>query len=213
MYHNEALDQREEKKWITECSKVIDKVKSFEASIAILNANRALHNDALEESKTLLTTEMEFQKQKLRLLTKSDGVFYMATVIQVPSKLYKFVVDDDLKLIRFIGFKDRNGNVVDDISPFNNIGDIVLGVFNQGQFIATDLSELDIHEVKLKLISPMQFASQPFIKIIIQDIEMQGQQDYSDLTFFVNHHILKRVTIEAGVVVTDVYGTVVNVHH
>jgi len=59
----------------------------------------------------------------------------------------------------------------------------------------------------------MQFASQPFIKIILQDIGMQGQQDYSDLTSFVNHHILKRVTIEAGVVVTDVNGTVVNVHH
>jgi uncharacterized protein YlzI (FlbEa/FlbD family) len=37
MYHNEALDEREEKKWIKECSEVIDKVKSFEASIAILN--------------------------------------------------------------------------------------------------------------------------------------------------------------------------------
>jgi hypothetical protein len=59
----------------------------------------------------------------------------------------------------------------------------------------------------------MQFASQPFIKIILQDIGMQGQQDYSDLTSFVNRHILKCVTIEAGVVVTDVNGTVVNVHH
>jgi hypothetical protein len=68
---------------------------------------------------------MEFQKQKLRLLTKSDGVFYMATVIQRPSKIYKFKIDDDLKLIRFIGCKDRNGKVVDDISPFNNIGNLV----------------------------------------------------------------------------------------
>jgi hypothetical protein len=163
IYLNKALDQRKEKKWIKECSKVIDKVKSFKASIVILNANRALHNNALEESITLLTTEMEFQKQKLRLLTKSDGVYYMATVIQMPCIIYKFVIDDDLKLIRFIGCKDRNGNVVDDISPFNNIGDLVLGVFNQGQLIATDISELDIHEVKLKLTSPTQFACQPFI--------------------------------------------------
>jgi hypothetical protein len=111
--------------------------------------------------------EMEFQKQKLRFLTKSDGVFYMATVIQRSSKMYKFVIDDDLKLIRCIGCRDRNGNVVDDISPFNNIGDFVSKVFSQGQFIATDLSELDIHAAKLKLTSPLQFASQPFIKIII----------------------------------------------
>ncbi len=129
MYRNKALDQREEKKWIKKCSKVIDKVKSFKTSIAILNANRALHNNALEESITWLTTEMEFQRQKLRLLTKSDGVFYMATVIQRPSKTYKFVIDDDLKLIRFIGCNHRNGKVVDDISPSNNIGDLVSGVF------------------------------------------------------------------------------------
>jgi hypothetical protein len=49
MYHSKALDQREEKKWIKECSKVIDKIKSFKTSIAILNVNRALHNNALEE--------------------------------------------------------------------------------------------------------------------------------------------------------------------
>jgi hypothetical protein len=41
---------------------------------------------------------------------------------------------------------------------------------------------------------------------------MQGQQYYSDLASFINHRILKRDTNEAGVVVTDVYGTVVNTH-
>jgi len=42
---------------------------------------------------------------------------------------------------------------------------------------------------------------------------MQGQQDYTNWNSFLERQILKRVTNEAGVVVTNLYGTVVNVHH
>jgi len=50
------------------------------------------------------------------------------------------------------------------------------------------------------------------IKIIVQDIGKEGHNDCSDLSSFINRHILKHVTNEPDVVVTDVYGTVVNVY-
>jgi hypothetical protein len=38
----------------------------------------------------LLKTEFEFEEQKLRILTKSDGVFYEASFNQSKTKTYNF---------------------------------------------------------------------------------------------------------------------------
>jgi len=37
-----------------------------------------------------LKTELEFEEQKLRMLTKSDGVFYEASFNQSKTKTYNF---------------------------------------------------------------------------------------------------------------------------
>jgi hypothetical protein len=39
-------------------------------------------------------------------------------------------------LIKFTGCHDVNGNDIDDIYPFNNIGDIVSAMFESGQVYA-----------------------------------------------------------------------------
>jgi hypothetical protein len=46
-------------------------------------------------------------------------------------------------LIKFTGCQDVNGNDIYDISPFNNIGDIVSAMFESGQKEANDVSNYD----------------------------------------------------------------------
>ncbi len=49
----------------------------------------------------------------------------------------------DNKLIKFTGCQDVNANDINDISPFNNIGDIVSAMFKSGQVKAIDVSNCD----------------------------------------------------------------------
>jgi hypothetical protein len=46
-------------------------------------------------------------------------------------------------LINFTGCQDVNGNDINDISPFNNIGDIVSAIFESGHVEANDVSNCD----------------------------------------------------------------------
>ena len=110
-------------------------------------------------------------------------------------------------MIKFTGCQDVNGNDINDISPFNNIGDIVSAMFESGQVYANDIINCDPEIVIEELRS-----SNP-ISLVVQDIGKEGHEDYSDLSSFVDPPVMKQVANEAGVVVTDVYGTVVNVHH
>jgi len=98
-------------------------------------------------------------------------------------------------LIKFTGCQDVNGNDINDISPFNNIGDIVSAMFESGQVEANDISNYD-PDIVIE-----ECRSNNTISIVVQDIGKEGHEDYSDLNSFKYHRILKRVTNEAGVVV------------
>ena len=50
----------------------------------------------------------------------------------------------DNKLIKFTGCQDVNGNDINDISPFNNIGDIVSAMFESGRVYAGQVYANDI---------------------------------------------------------------------
>jgi len=110
-------------------------------------------------------------------------------------------------LIKFTGCQDVNGNDINDFSPFNNIGNIVSAMFKSGQVEAIDASNCDPDIVIEEL------RSNHTISIVVQDIGKEGHEDYSDLGSFVHRPVTKQVTSEPDEVVTDVYGTVVNVHH
>jgi hypothetical protein len=109
-------------------------------------------------------------------------------------------------LIKFTGCQDVNGNDIDDISPFNNIGDIVSAMFESGQVYAIDVSNCDPDIVIEELRS-----NNP-INLVVQDIGKEGHEDYSDLSSFLDRPVMKQVASEPNEVVTDVYGTVVTVH-
>jgi len=80
-------------------------------------------------------------------------------------------------------------------------------MFESGQVEAIDVSNCDPDIVIEELQSNIP------ISLVVQDIGKEGHEDYSDLSSFVDPPIMKQVANEAGVVVTDVYGTVINVHH
>ncbi len=109
-------------------------------------------------------------------------------------------------MIKFTGCQDVNGNDIDDISPFNNIGDIVSAMFESGQVYAIDVSNCDPDIVIEELRS-----NNP-INLVVQDIGKEGHKDYSDLSSFLDRRVMKQVASEPNEVVTDVYGTVVTVH-
>jgi len=109
-------------------------------------------------------------------------------------------------LIKFTGCQDVNGNDIDDISPFNNIGDIVSAMFESGQVYANDIINCD-PEIVIE-----ELRSNNPINLVVQDIGKEGHEDYSDLSSFVDRPVMKQVASEPNEVVTDVYGTVVKVH-
>jgi hypothetical protein len=96
----------------------------------LLSENNAAHNNKSNETLTLVKTELEFEKQKLRMLTKSDGVFYEAVIVSNQNKVYYFEEDNN-SLLKFIGVKTYQGEWYqnddrDEIFPVNNIGDLVI---------------------------------------------------------------------------------------
>jgi len=114
-------------------------------------------------------------------------------------------------LIKFTGCQDVNGNDINDISPFNNIGDIVSAMFEsgrvyEGQVYANDITNCDPNIVieELQSINP--------IHLVVQDIGKEGHEDYSDLSSFLNRPVMKQVASESNEVKTNVYGTVVKVY-
>jgi hypothetical protein len=109
-------------------------------------------------------------------------------------------------LIKFTGCQDVNGNNINDISPFNNIGDIVSAMFESGQVYANDIINCD-PDIVIK-----ELRSNNRISLVVQDIGKEGHEDYSDLRSFVDRPVMKQVASEPNEVVTDVYGTVVKVH-
>ena len=87
---NESLDQEEESQWYEQCGKLVEKLDSYKASIELLSDNNDEQIQQFNQSLKLLKTELEFEEQKLRMLTKSDGVFYEASYIQSENKTYNF---------------------------------------------------------------------------------------------------------------------------
>jgi tRNA G10 N-methylase Trm11 len=87
---NESLDQEEESQWYEQCGELVEKLDSYKASIELLSDNNDEHIQQFSQSLKLLKMEWEFEEQKLRKLTKSDGVFYEASFIQSENKTYNF---------------------------------------------------------------------------------------------------------------------------
>jgi hypothetical protein len=86
----ESLDQEEESKWYKQCGELIKKLDSYKASIKLLRDNNDERHQQFNQSLKLLKTELEFEEQKLRKLTKRDGVFYEASFNQSETKTYNF---------------------------------------------------------------------------------------------------------------------------
>ena len=87
---NESLDPGEESQWYEQCGKLIKKLDSYKASIRLLSDNNDKQIQQFNQLLKLLKMELEFEEQKLRMLTKSDGVFYEASFIQSKTKTYAF---------------------------------------------------------------------------------------------------------------------------
>jgi len=109
-------------------------------------------------------------------------------------------------LIKFTGCQDVNGNDINDISPFNNIRDIASAMFKSGRVYANDIINCDPDIVIEELRS-----NNP-ISLVVQDIGKEGHKDYSDLSSVVDRPVMKQVASEPNELVTDIYGTVINVH-
>jgi len=90
MEYNESLDQGEESQWYDQCGKLIEKLDSYKASVTFLSDNNVVQKQKFNQLLKLLKTELEFEEQKLRMLTKSDGVFYEASFNQSKTKIYNF---------------------------------------------------------------------------------------------------------------------------
>jgi hypothetical protein len=115
-----------------QCKGIIVKIDSYLASIPLLSENNTTHNNEFNETLTLVNTELEFEKQKLRLLMKSDGIFYEAVIVQNQNKVYTFdKSDNSQKLINFTCARVYQGNVIDDIYSINSIEDLVVAVFRR----------------------------------------------------------------------------------
>ena len=63
---------------------------SNKASIRFLSDNNDDQNQQFNQLLKLLKTELEFEEQKLRMLTKNDGVFYEASFNQNETKTHNF---------------------------------------------------------------------------------------------------------------------------
>ena len=87
---NESLDQEEESQWYEQCGELVEKLKSYKVTIELLSGTNDDQIQQFNQSLKLLKTELEFEEQKLRMLTKSDGVFYEASFIQSETKTYNF---------------------------------------------------------------------------------------------------------------------------
>jgi len=87
---NESLDPGVESQWYEQCGELIKKLDSYKASIELLSDNNDEQIQQFNQSLKLLKMELEFEEQKLRMLTKSDGVFYEASFNQSETKTYNF---------------------------------------------------------------------------------------------------------------------------
>jgi len=87
---NESFDEEEECQWYEQCGELIKNLDSYKASIKLLSDNNDDQNQQFNQSLKLLKMELEFEEQKLRMLTNSDGVFYEASLNQSETKTYNF---------------------------------------------------------------------------------------------------------------------------
>jgi hypothetical protein len=79
-------------------------------------------------------------------------------------------------------------------------------MFKSGKEYAHDITNCDPDIIIEEL------RSRNPISLVVQDIGKEGHEDYSDLSTFVDRPVMKQVASEPNVVVTDVYGTVIQVH-
>jgi Mn-containing catalase len=70
-------------------------IDSYQASITFLSENNATHNNQFNETLTLVQSELDYNKQKLRVLTNSCGVYYEAEVEQDRNETFLFKISSD----------------------------------------------------------------------------------------------------------------------
>ena len=90
MEWNESHDPEEDSQWYEQCGELVEKLKSYKVTIELLSGNKDDQIQQFNQSLKLLKTELEFEEQKLRMLTKSDGAFYDALFNLSETKNYKF---------------------------------------------------------------------------------------------------------------------------
>jgi hypothetical protein len=117
------------------------------------------------------------------MLTKSDGVFYEAVIVSNQNKVYYFEEDNN-SLLKFIGVKTYQGEWYqnddrDEIYPVNNIGDLVVAVYESNEEIASDISGTAGS-------TNFNFKMNGEMRVIMQDIGKEGYVDYTDLSSFVD---------------------------
>jgi hypothetical protein len=96
-------------------------------------------------------------------------------------------------VIKFTGVVDSQGNASNDIypfqniDPFQNIGDLVVGVFYEGARAAIDLYPRDTFECDLGLhnCALLELRFLPSMRALVQDIGQQGRDNDDDLSSFV----------------------------
>jgi hypothetical protein len=63
-------------------TRITSTIDSYQASITFLSENNATHYNQFNETLALVQSELDYNKQKLRVLTNSCGVYYEAQVKQ-----------------------------------------------------------------------------------------------------------------------------------
>jgi len=69
MIQNQSLNQGEEIQQSDQCGELIKKLDSYKAGIRFLSDDNVDQNLQFSQSPKLLKTELEFEEQKLRMLT------------------------------------------------------------------------------------------------------------------------------------------------
>jgi hypothetical protein len=96
--------------WYDYMTRITSTIDSYQASITFLRENNATHNNQFNETLTLVQSELDYNKQKLRVLTNSCGVYYEAEVGQDHNKRFQFEISNHgQNVIQLTGVVDGQG--------------------------------------------------------------------------------------------------------
>lgn len=183
---NQLVDETQVEEWYDYMTRITSTIESYQASITFLSENNATHNNQFNETLTLVQSELEYNKQNLKVLTNSCGVYYEAQVLQDRNKTFLFDFSNDGRnVIQLTGVVDGQGRAVNDIRPFQNIGDLVVGVFRRGTERAIDVFPKDRFATDSLYRERLALNSRGFLSVLMQDIGRQGHDSDDDLSSFV----------------------------